>query len=288
MKKNDLLKINSLYHLEHGLTDKDVIMCNNYIKFIEKTRNKKMPKTGDILELTDKHGNYYPCAHIQGKGWEDDTLEICENAYVPFIVSTDKELKLSTSGGAWCSVPLKDLKYKGKRKKLFCDWGTCGACAHGAVEFWATVNVWEYKDPAPLFGEYSTKNYKKMHINKLEKPSDYGYMILGEGTAFKNNEEYQAFLKTYKAKVFPSPYYANSEIVFLYKEKAFYITKEKWNNLKNCKIDTRLCNGSIITVKVKYDDKNKLIKVYRYSNHFEKDEQISNERYILARSNKKF
>lgn len=284
MNLEELKQINGLYHHEHILSEKDVEMVNKYIKHIENTRNNTVPKAGDIVEYTDKHGNYYPSAHIDGDGWEENSFHICEKPYTPFITRMMNDgIRMSTSGGAWASIPKDKLLYKGTAPKLFCDWGTCGPCAHGAVDFIATVNVWEYKEPEPLFGDYSTKDYRKMHFTLRDTPSDFGYFFLGNFTAFKTQQDYDAFKRTYRAKTFSSPYRNNEEILFYYKEEEHYIPKDDWENLKGYEIDTRLCNGSIITVKVKYDDENKKVITYRYSNRFEPEEEIAKVPYILNR-----
>lgn len=281
MTKKELLKINVLYDYEHGLDDADVEMANKYINYIESTRDKKHPQTGDIIRYTTKYGDFYAKAHIDNQN-DENSFAVCLSPYIPFISSINEGLKLSTSGGPWKSVKTCDLKYIGTAKKMFCDFGSCGWCANGAVNFEATVNVWEYTENDLLYGEYTTEYYKKMSIRKLDEPSDFGYMIIGEGVAFKDEKDYQAFLKTYKAKVFTNPN-PKTETIFMYKEINQLLSFNEWEQLKNCQIDTRLCNGSIITVKVQYNDCNKTVTVYRYSNCFEKADEIANKPYILNR-----
>lgn len=284
MKKEELIKINQRYLSSHyEITEKDLKNIEQLIAIIESTRDRAMPKTGDIVKFTTEYGDYFENALIS-RIWENEEIEICECPYTPFFGSYNNEINditLSTSGGAFHNFNSKTFKYLGTGKRKFCNWGSCGACADGAIDFYANVNVWEVKQKN-RFEPYTTEKYNKMYINKLEKPSDFGYIILGDGIAFKNEKDYKAFLKTYKAKEFKG-YWQNQSVIFYYKEENHYISKEEWENLDGFQIDTRLCNGSIITVKVKYDNENKKIIVYRYSNMFEPEEEIADKPYILNR-----
>mgnify|MGYP001625469909 FL=1 len=278
MDIENFYKINGLYHIEHGITKNDIKMAENYIDYIEKTRSDKIPKVGDIVKYTTEYGDYYGRALISANSGANE-IQICEQPYVPFICSTNNDdMSLSVSGGAFTHTNKNNLKYLGKEKRQFCDWGSCGACANGAVDFEAEVSVWEYKENN-MFGEYSTKYYNKMYIKKKEKPIN-GYIIFGDGIAFETEKDYQAFLKTYRAKEFDNDY---NTVIFYYKEENYLISKEEWQELEGYQIDTRKCNASIITVKVKYDEENKRIKVYRYKNSFKSEEEIANKPYILNR-----
>ena len=286
---NELLKINKRFLYTHRvITGNDIKNIEHLQSLIELTRDETTPKAGDIVKLTTEHGDYYGTAlisNVWGEPTDNDIeFEVCECPYTPFMGRYDEKtqnIKMSVSGGSFHNFKRNMFQYAGKGKRKFCDWGHCGACGDGAIDFFATVNVWEVKENN-RFAPYTTEKYNKMYIYKLDKPSDYGYIIKGDGIAFKTQKDYEAFLKTYKAKEFKG-YYNNQTIIFCYKEENFYLTKEEWNKLEKCQIDTRLCNGSIITVKVKYDNRNKKIKVYRYSNRFEPEEEIANKPYILSR-----
>lgn len=284
MNIEELKKINQRYlNTHYEINEIDEKNINNLIGIIEKTRDNKTPKTGDIVKFTTEHGEYFGNALISNI-WENGEIEICECPYTPFFAAYNpakNSIKLSVSGGSFHDFNKSIFKYIGTGKRKFCDWGSCGACEDGAIDFYANVNVWELKQENK-FDPYTTEKYNKMYINKLEKPTDLGYIILGNGIAFKNEKDYNAFLKTYRAKEFQG-YCKNQTVIFYYKEENYYISKEEWEKLENCQIDTRLCNGSIITVKVKYDDENKKIIVYRYSNRFEEEEEIANKPYILNR-----
>ena len=281
MNLKELNKINQRYLNAHYCIDPDEVeKVNKLIHLIEVTRDSNTPKTGDIIKFTSEHGDYYDKAIISSV-YSDGDIEICERPYTPFVCNYyDKaqNIGMSVSGGSFHNFNKTMFKYIGKDRRKFCVWGNCGACVDGAIDFIATVNVWEVKQKN-RFEPYTTKDYNKMYIYKNVK-NHKPYTILGDGIAFENEQDYQAFLRTYRAKEFKG-YSFNQTVIFYYKEDNYYLTKEEWEKLTNCQIDTRRCNGSIIKVKVKYDDKNKKINVYRYSNYFEPQEEISSKPYLL-------
>lgn len=270
-----LLPLNGSYHQEHRLNQSDVDMANKYVETIENSRSEQQIQVGDIVEYTTKYGDYYKNAHIESfDKYEDNMWHICEQPYIPFIgLNKDgNNIYCSTSGGAWTNIP-NTLKYLGKRKKLFKDWGSCGACGNGSVCFEAEVNVWEYKEPNALYGEYTTKDYNKQYISycvdECGNPKNGSqYRYFGNGIAFANKDDYNAWLKTYRSVEFKGNW-KNQTVVFGYREDNKLIRKDEWYKL-NLPIDTRLCNG-INPCKVEYDDKNHIIKVYRFTNRGELD-----------------
>ncbi|MEF9983732.1 MAG: DUF4121 family protein [Oscillospiraceae bacterium] len=264
-----LKEINQQYDHNHGLTQSDVNMANTYVDVIQRSRTDNQIQVGDIVELTTKHGDYYKKAHIESYNAETSSWSVCQEAYTPFVIFNSGKTNIicNTSGGAWSGVPNK-LTLIGKRLKLFCDWGNCGACGNGAVNFQAEVNVWEYSEPNRLYGEFSTKDFNKKYISycvdEHGQPKDGSqYRYLGDGIAFTNRNEYEAWLKTYKGVEFKGNW-ENQTVVFLYKENSHLISEVDWDNL-NLPVDSRMCNGTIL-VKVKYDDEQHVIETYRFTN----------------------
>jgi hypothetical protein len=222
-----LKKVNPSYDYEHRIIQEDVEMVNNWITFIGNSRDKNSPQVGDIVEYTNEHGDFYKNAHIEKiDGYEGEGLHICERPQVPFIGKSNNRFYTSTSGGAWTNIP-KNLKLIGQREKAFCDWGHCGACGNGAVNFSVVVNVWEYKEPEPLYKDYSTKTHDKFYVSVLEdqllreQHNNYKYLIQTNGctshTAFKTDKEYQAWLKTFNGVEFDG-HWQNQKIVWTHKQ----------------------------------------------------------------------
>jgi hypothetical protein len=240
-----LKEINRSYNYQHWMNEDDVKKANTWVEFIESTRDDKFPQVGDIIEFTNKHGDYYKNAHIEKVS--DKELEICEQPHIPFIGTYNGKFYTSTSGGSWCSVPT-NLKLIGKRKKYFGDWGHCGACANGQMIFSAMVNVWEYKEPESLYGDFTTKEFDKFYVSILEdeklkeQHNNYKYLVTTSGcmshTAFKTDKQYQAWLKTFNGVEFAG-HWENQRIVWTHKQIKERVSLEEYNSIDGI-IDTTL------------------------------------------------
>lgn len=225
--EHTLIQLNGSYHYDHGIRQSDVDMANAYVGMIESTRSDKQPRNGDIICLTTKHGDYYPDAHLE-KLYEDG-FSVCERPYIPFIFPhpTKNGISCSTSGGAWLSVPAKALKYVGKEEKYFKDWGWRGARGNGAVCFKAEVSVWEYTEPDPVYDNYTTKNWRKIHLSK-DVTSEYLYH--GNGIAFRTQQELDEYISLFKGKLY-TVYWPNSFELWCYFENNNNIPIDKWKSL---------------------------------------------------------
>ena len=56
---------------EYKLNSDDVEKVNQYKTILENSRNCNTPKPGDSIQYTNKHGDYYPHAHL------DKDKQIC-------------------------------------------------------------------------------------------------------------------------------------------------------------------------------------------------------------------
>jgi len=54
-----LLPLNVSYDSDHGLTQEDVDMVNDYVDLIERTHLETKPQVGDRLIYVDKYGRYF-------------------------------------------------------------------------------------------------------------------------------------------------------------------------------------------------------------------------------------
>ena len=282
-----LININPVYQENHRFKQTDVDMANKYIEIIENNRTDDKIQVGDIIEFTTRTGDYYRNAHVEKLYPEISEVNICEYPSAPFIFLTETKdnIKCTTSGGAWSNIP-NNLKLMGKRKKIFADFGNCGACAHGAVYFEAAVNVWEYKQPDPLYGDFSTKEYDKHYISycvdSLGNPKNGSiYRYFGQDIAFTTKEDYEAWRDTFKGVEFNGNW-PNQTGVFTYKRIEILTTKEKFDFL-DLECDTRTQNGTIM-VKFQYDDASHTITEYRYTNDGNSLRGV--KPYELARKNR--
>lgn len=271
--RETLTKINQrfCYSHYHGITDSDLTMVNDYVRVIEFSRSKKIPKVGDIVEYTNEYGDYYMNAHIENVSG-DGNAYICERPYVPFISVNKSEdgIICITSGGAWCTIPVANLIYIGEREKTFCDWGHCRACKDGAVEFKAKVSVWRYTSSENKFISentgmpYTTKDFARMKINYCadeygEAKDGSNYIYFGENHAWKNDLELQAWLRTFRAEVFDWGY--NGMFVWYWREEKHSVSPKEFEAL-DLPEDTLMNNARVLRCKRKYDEENHIVHTY--------------------------
>ncbi len=149
--KETLIPLNTLYHLEHRVTDGDVAKINHLVSLIEAARQCEPmhPLDGDrILCISPKRGVVSRTGHIQRRMCFSDWMTICTQPYTPFI---DERIESDASGGYWVSVWKKDMPlftFVGKELKTFCAWGHMGMTRNGAIDFKAEVFVWEFTHPS--------------------------------------------------------------------------------------------------------------------------------------------
>lgn len=189
-----LIKENKSFHMNYGIKEIDVENVNKVISIILKNRNSKTPNIGDIVEFTDKHGNYRRNSHVEVV---KDNLYICEVPYVPFVYinETEQTYSTSTSGGAWTHIP-KDITYIGECDKVFNTWGNKGPCVNGSIQFTIPVSIFEYSE---CNLGYSTKTHIKLNVKIDEERefSNYKYILKMNGysyMSFKNDKEYEDWL----------------------------------------------------------------------------------------------
>lgn len=246
----------------HELNDQDVDKANKIIGIIEQTRSEKSPKPGDIIQYTTDYGKYYPYAHIDAID-NNGEATIIEQPYTPFVLVKDQDhdISFSTSGGSFHFVPSKDLTYVGTDKKLFCCWGWEGPCQDGAIDFTAEVSVWKYEEPDQKNPGYSTKEYDRFSVSdsgensKCTKETGYRFHVMSDGlnrTAFKDKDEYDAWLSTFRGKEFKD-HDNSSFIVWTWKQFEKHVTPKEFDAMPQ-PVDTMLFNGAIRKCKRIYDE----------------------------------
>ena len=218
-----LTKENTRY--AHQINEKDVEKVNELISLITNGRSDKRPMLGDIVEYTTENGDYYKNAHIEQTDdttfGKEKTIYVCEKPYIPFVSEFRNSISFSTSGGAWSFIP-KDLKLIGQRTKIFCTWGSYGACGNGAVYFTVAVNVWEYIEPNNKYAGLSTKTHDKFYIYKHDDNTMNSYkyttsIATSTKKAFKTDEEFEKWLADFRGIKFKGNF-ENQIVVFTPKE----------------------------------------------------------------------
>lgn len=286
---DNLSEINRSYIIHHGrLSKADLEKANYFSGLIEITRRNDHPTPGDVIQYTDPHASYYAHAHIESI--DEDGASVCNVPHVPFVYDEDGAPRFNTSGGAWSKLSPDKMILKGKETKTFQFWGGCGPAAHGTISISAEVNVWEYIAPQKYIdnqtGEiYTEKNYNKVYISfsKLSNDFGYHYYVSGENErhAFKTEDELQAYLLTYRAKVFTGNW-PNQAVAFLWNEKVnCRISPEDYDNLRGT--ECTLLNNGVRPCKRLYNEGEKTI--YTYFVWYWEDPR-ENWREVLAEQNK--
>lgn len=227
---------NRSYDKEHRITQSDVDIANNWVKFIEETRDSNKPKVGDVVVFTDKYGYYFENAHINSI--EENKAEIIELPQTPFVGKDRQGIELTANacGGTESTIPV-EMKYIGKKEKNFIDWGHCGATANGTISFLAEVNVWEYSETD---SKYTTKDYDRfnMFVHKDEENLLVQYIVSSAGTtkSYFTKEEYDAWLITYRGIVQDS-YDENNKTIWTYKQISKRVSLEDYENIQDAVVD---------------------------------------------------
>ena len=79
-----LKKDNPVFDETHRVSQCDADQANRFIEEIKKSRTDDQVQTGDIVELTTSHGDYYESAHVERCNEEADMRSVCA-AGIPFI-----------------------------------------------------------------------------------------------------------------------------------------------------------------------------------------------------------
>lgn len=238
----ELKTINPSYDHQHTLTISDLEKVNDYILHIESSRSKSTPGTGDIVQYTNRYGEYRANAHIETL--KEEGLYINEKPYTPFASIKGSKFVASASGGPYHFIPTS-LKYVGKQKKPFVLWGHNGPCGNGAVTFLAEVSVWEYTEGNH---EFTTKDFDKFTVHvRDDLEADYRYCITKGASsyvAFKTKEEYQAWLNTFHGQERDGHWY-QSKTIWTYKQTFECVPIDVYLISAYTYIDSELNNGCI-------------------------------------------
>lgn len=235
-----LLPMNTLYDHEHHLTQADVDAANALVRHIERTRNPLVPQVGDRVRYTTRYGDFYGNALIEAVR-EGGTPSICLCPYVPFVWRTAGGIGCAVSGGPFTVVASRALQPRGSVLGDFCDWGHCGVCGNGAVRFCAEVPLWEYREPEPLYGDFTTEKWRKISLHKDPERRDSD-LYRGDCISFRTEEEFRRFLSDYEGTVFAAPD-PKSVIVWCYRDEQTSVSQEKWNALDAPVSERRLYNA---------------------------------------------
>lgn len=236
----------------------DLNIVNRLLEALAAAREgAQAPTQGDSVRYTSDYGDFYQNAMIDSINGE--RVSLCEQPSA-YALSNGH---VSISGGAFKSVDSSKLEYIGEKERLFWSFGSCGACAHGGIYFMARVHEWQYTPEHPMHGKYTTEHYAKRYVSSDAMGS-----------------EFKAWATTYNAVIFVSKL-TTSFVVFSAKVKTALVTQQEYNKLKLPE-DTRLCNGTIIRVKVDCDSSKNTITEFRFHNANNNYYNLHPRQYMLA------
>lgn len=243
-----LLPLNVSYDREHILRQSDVDMVNRLVEVIEDSRSDSIPKIGDRMRHTDRHGDFY--GHALLEKVRGDKISVCLQPYVPFVGIGEPDIWIDVSGGPFTSIVPGDMKFTGWKEGMFKAWGHCGPCANGTVSFTAKVPGWEYIEPDPLYGDFTTETWRKLYIRKDDDPKS-NYLYKGDCIAFRDDAEFDRFREDYEATVFPGNW-EDRLVVWCFRKKTEFLPEDEWNRLA-LPVQERMRNCRPTRVKIDKD-----------------------------------
>ena len=276
----------------------DVDIANYYVELIEKSRSKKLPKAGDLLQYLDNLGEYHGRAHIEFVDEKRYGGNVCEGGSCAFVYEdTNKEIGCNGSGGPWCSVAPEKMEYVGEDEKMFWTWGSHGAGAHRGIYFKAKVSVWKYTHP-DFKGKFTTKDYDKFYINSVrDEHSQYKYQATAAGeftskNLFKTKKDLESWIRTYRGEYDGNECWGG-KVLWTWKEITHTVSPDVFDNL-DLPEDTFLINARIMRCKMTYDEeKHEVHKYYvwYWDGYYENatlQNKIREERYELPYTTPEF
>lgn len=243
----DLEAINVRYLSSHVITDFDLEMVSKYQGYIsELHNNNNQPQVGDLVEGAYWDGAYpYQFGIIEKI--TDDGIYICYQPMIPFVYydESEKRLSLSVSGGPFGYHKFGELELVANDdERLFCRFGSCGACANGAINFKAPVRRWRIP--------YKWKSHT--FVTEITDTTNYdrGYTIYIKGNTgfhdatFMNRKQLDEFLQRYGLSMSEENSWSTGRkwrLSHNFADKYFWKLDELPENVKHT---YGMCNGSLV------------------------------------------
>ncbi len=211
------------------------------------------------MRHVNRHGDFNNYALLERKN-EDGGMSVCLQPYVLFVGICDLGIWVNVSGGPFTTVSPDEMEFTGWCEGSFKAWGHRGACANGTVGFTASVPKWAYKEPNPLYGDFTTETWRRFYLYK-DKDTQSRYLYHGDGIAFRDEDELQRFTGIYEATVFPGNW-ENRLVMWCFREKMEFVKEDVWNSLE-LPVHERICNCSLEKVKIAKDMERHIVTIYR-------------------------
>lgn len=254
-----LQRLNDSHDYGYSVTQSDTDKVNRLIKGIQQERNRhEKPIAGDIIGYTSRNGDFFSSAHI-GRV-RDKNYEICLSDIVPFCYENENGTGYDIHEGVWVHPKNAVLKPAGIKVVLFRTWGHTGRCDHGFIYFKTFVRSWEYAEPEPMFGEYTTRNWTKYLISSCPDPERKGeFFYKANGFTLYSRTELDRLAKTLHGELF-NGIYRNSLVLWGYRMVWKILVEQEWNGAE---ADIHLSFLGESPVKIRTCEDNRTIFIYK-------------------------
>lgn len=244
------------------ITQEDVLKVNKLVEHIKNTRCNTTPKFGDTIMYTSKHGDFFSKSMIGDP--TDIGLSISMNCFcVPVVTPVKDGVESNSLIGFSTYVPKNKVKYIGTTERLFQTRGNTKINYIDSLYFKAEVNLWEYEEPDQLYGEFTSRHWRKIYFYKTELGEECLYY--SKSLTFQSEETFERFLKNYHATKFEG-LYEGQIVVFCYYDILKEVPADEWEKL-NAPIQTRTIWDKPTKVKMCKDDaKHQIINVVSKNN----------------------
>ena len=125
--------------------------------------------------------------------------------------------------------------------------------------FRGKVAKWEYIAPEPLYGDFTTETWRKLYVRINDNPESR-YRYVADGTAFRDDADFDKFKKNYEATVFNHS--DSMLVVWCFRDKTEFLQEDEWNRL-DLPMQERMYNGQLVKVKIKKDMERHVTTFYR-------------------------
>ena len=103
------------------------------------------------------------------------------------------------------------------------------------MRFKAKVPLWAYSEPNPLYGDFTTKDWKKITLRKRKEGNLYDSMQI----AFRDEDELQEYVKDHNGTIFtcsdPTLF-----VLWCYKRQFEFLPLDEWNKIDIEAVERRL------------------------------------------------
>lgn len=221
---------------------------------IAQTRSAEIPKCGDIVQYTNRFGDYNANASLKEN--TDGTITILKMGRHDLLCADKTGITFYDSTQQGLTILKSQLRYLGSKEKSFRLMRTDKA--DDTMPFKTTVSVWEYTEPNPVYGEYSSRDWCKAIVPDWSSNDSDSYFW--GGTHFVRYSDKEDWLRYIRGVMFDGKI-PGQKVIFHYRERFKPISKRKWDNTM-LPVSSRLLGGQKMPCKFSYDNNSRIVTIY--------------------------